>query len=94
MRCIFMLVLLMACSSKGPIQLSEKAKEVEVLSSKPIGCHVVGKVIGKSDIGSKELALNDALNQSAEMGATALFVNQEVPNGKLMNVFGTAYHCE
>jgi hypothetical protein len=94
MRCIVMLLLLTACSSRGPVQLSEKAKEIEVLNSKPNGCHVVGKVIGKSEIGSKELALNDALNQSADMGASSLFVNQEVPNGKLMNVYGTAYHCE
>jgi hypothetical protein len=94
MRCVLMLLLLVACSSAGPVQLSEQAKAIEVVNARPIGCHVVGKVIGKSEVGSKELALNDALNQSADIGATALFVNQEVPNGKLMNVYGTAYHCE
>lgn len=88
------LLSLIACASKPVVQLSDKAKDIEVVAVKPVGCHVVGKVVGKDEIGSKELALNDALNQAANLGATTLHVNQEVPNGKKMMVHATAYKCD
>jgi len=92
MKLLLMLSFLAACSS-GPTQLSEKAKDLEVYTNKPTGCNVVGKVVGVNKMGSKELALNDALNQAAILGASGLHVNQEVPNGKNMTVYGTAYQC-
>lgn len=94
MKYSLMLLILMACSSKGPMQLSDEAKEIEVLSQRPTNCHVMGNVIGRHDEGSKELALNDALNQAVKLGATALYIKQEVPNGRKMAIFGTAYQCE
>jgi hypothetical protein len=93
MKYLFFSVLVVACSSR-PSQLSEKARELEVYASKPTDCRVAGKVVGIDKNGSKDLALNDALNQSAELNATGLFVNQEVPNGKIMNVHATAYQCD
>jgi hypothetical protein len=93
MRSLIFLLVLTACSSAQ--QLSDEAKNIEVLVNKPAsGCHTVGKVVGSHKEGSKELALNDALNQAAKLDATALHVNQEVPNGKVMKVFATAYKCD
>lgn len=82
-----------ACSSpKGA--LSNKAKELEIYAMKPSDCQVVGKVTGQNSDGSTELATNDALNQAAKIGATGIFVNQEVPNGILRAVHATAYKCD
>lgn len=93
MKYIVVLSLVAACSSR-PEMLSEKAKDIEVHQVKPAQCRVVGKVEGVNDQGSKELALNDALNQAADKGANGLFVDQEVPNGKKMMVYATAYDCD
>ena len=93
MKNLIFLLLAAACSSTT--QLSDDAKNVEVLVNKPSqGCHTVGKVVGIDDVGSKELAMNRALNQAAKLGATALHVSQEVPNGKKMTVYATAYKCD
>jgi uncharacterized lipoprotein YajG len=93
MKFIIPLVLLAACASR-PTQLTEKAKSLEVYQIKPINCPVAGRIVGEDENGSKELALNHALNQAAELNATGLFVNQEVPNGKTMTVHATAYECD
>lgn len=91
---LIILLLLGACSS-NPGQLTKKAKNLEVYNPKPSAeCRVVGKVVGQDKMGSKELALNHALNQAANLDATGIFVNQEVPNGNLMSVYATAYQCE
>lgn len=92
MKYVIFLALLAACSS-NPYKLSDKAKEIEVVVHKPNNCSVVGKVVGQNEQGSKDLAMNDALNQAAKLGATSLHVNQEVPNGKMMAVHATAYDC-
>ncbi|MGE3610494.1 MAG: hypothetical protein AB7I27_12970 [Bacteriovoracaceae bacterium] len=93
MKYLVLLSLLVACASK-PEQLTEKAKNLEVYVNKPANCNVVGKLTGTDDMGSKELALNKVMNQAADLGATGVHVNQEVPNGKKVTVYGTAYQCE
>lgn len=93
MKFLMAAFLLVGCASKST-QLTDEAKILEVYTSKPGDCRVVGKVTGKDQIGSKELALNDALNQAAELNASGIFVNEEVPNGKVMNVYATAYQCD
>lgn len=93
MKALFALIFLSACSS-GPVQLTKKAQELEVYPTKPASCKVMGRVVGEDKKGSKELALNHALNQAADLNATGLFVNQEVPNGSVMAVHATAYSCE
>lgn len=93
MKYVMGLLLLAACSSSSQ-KLSDKAKNIEVVPTKPQGCSVVGKIVGLNEAGSKDLALNHALNQAADIGATSLFVDQEVPNGKVMKVFATAFLCE
>lgn len=93
MKYALILMFLAACSSK-PVQLSDKAREIEVVTHKPTGCATVGKVVGIDETGSREVALNDALNQAADLGATSLHLNQEVPNGKNMAVHATAYKCD
>lgn len=93
MKYLILTAFLAACSSK-PAQLTDKAKNLEVYATRPSDCRVVGRVVGVDKSGSKELALNDALNQAADLKATGLFVNQEVPNGSVMNVHGTAYQCD
>lgn len=92
MKYLVLMALVVACSSSE--KLSEKAKDIEVHQTKPTQCRVVGKVEGVNEAGSKELALNNALNQAAEKGANGLFVNQEVPNGSKMTVYATAYQCD
>ena len=92
MKIFFLLVVLSACAGR-PMQLSEKAKDLEVYATKPTNCHVVGKVVGTDKNGSTELATNDALNQAADLKATGIHVNQEVPNGASRSVFATAYEC-
>lgn len=92
MKFVILAILGIACSSR-PGMLSEKGKDLEVYSSRPAGCHVVGKVVGVNDIWSTEMATNDALNQAAKLKATGIFVDQEVPNGKSRAVHATAYHC-
>lgn len=88
------LMFLVACASDPSEQLSEKAQEIEVHQTRPTQCRVVGKVEGVNLQGSKELALNHALNQAANKGANGVFVNQEVPNGNKMTVYATAYICD
>jgi uncharacterized protein YcfL len=92
MKYFLSLFMLAACSS-NPAVLTEKAKDVEVYNSKPTDCQVAGRVVGENKNGSKELALNHALNQAADLKATGIFVNQEVPNGSKMSVHATAYQC-
>lgn len=94
MKYLILLVLVSACSSGPVYELSDKAKDIEVVTNKPTGCSVVGKFVGNNDMGSKELALNDALNQAAKMNASVLHVNQEIPNGKKMAVHATGYKCD
>lgn len=93
MKYLLMLSLVVACSSRSE-KLSDKAKEIEVHQTKPTQCRVAGKVEGHNEQGSKELALNDALNQAADKDANGLFVNQEVPNGNKVTVYATAYDCD
>lgn len=93
MKYLLPLIFLGACSS-GPVQLSDEAKNLEVYGTKPVDCRVAGRVVGTDKNGSKELALNHALNQAADLGATGIYVNQEVPNGAVMNVHATAYQCD
>jgi Tfp pilus assembly ATPase PilU len=93
MKYLIPMFLLVACSS-NPTQLTEKAKNLEVYATKPADCRVAGRVVGVDKAGSKELALNHALNQAADLKASGIFVNQEVPNGNVMNVHATAYQCE
>ncbi len=93
MKYLILISFVVACSSRSE-KLSDKAKDIEVHQVKPTQCRVIGKVEGTNEQGSKELALNDALNQAADKGANGLFVNQEVPNGNKMSVFATAYECD
>jgi hypothetical protein len=83
---------LISCSS-GPEQLTEKGKNVEIYAQKPSDCRVTGRIVGVDKKGSKELALNQALNEAAKLGSTGIFVNQEIPNGSVMSVHATAYNC-
>lgn len=93
MKSLILVLLVSSCSSK-PVQLTEKAKNLEVFALKPADCRIMGRVVGVDKMGSKELALNDALNQAADLKASGVFVNQEVPNGSVMNVHATAYQCD
>jgi hypothetical protein len=93
MRYSFLMFFILSCSS-APIQLTDKAKELEVYATKPRDCTITGRFIGVDKMGSKELALNHALNQSSEVESTGVFINEEVPNGKIMNVHVTAYKCD
>jgi hypothetical protein len=93
MKYLIFAFIVISCSSRS-IQLTEKAKNLEVYATKPNDCRVAGRIVGINNEGSKELALNDALNQAADLKASGIYVNQEVPNGSVMNVHATAYQCD
>ncbi len=93
MKYLVFVFLISSCSSR-PVQLTEKAKNLEVYAVKPSDCRVAGRIVGTNKEGSKELALNDVLNQAADLKASGVFINQEVPNGSIMNVHATAYQCD
>ena len=92
MKYLILFVVVVSCASK-PGVLSEKAKDLEIYPNKPANCHVVGKVVGLDENGSTELATNHALSQAAELNASGIHVNQEVPNGKSRAVHATVYQC-
>ncbi|MFY7991780.1 MAG: hypothetical protein ACOVP4_00690 [Bacteriovoracaceae bacterium] len=86
------LALMVACST--PHQLNDQAKKIEVYTSAPKDCVVVGKVKGLHKEGSMDLARNQAINAAANLGANGVVINQEIPNGMKNEVFATAYQCE
>jgi hypothetical protein len=89
-----MFVSLVACAG-DPTRISERAQNIQIFTVKPaMACQVVGKVIGVDQQGSKELALNRAMNAAAKLNATGLIINQEVPNGNQITVHATAYNCD
>jgi hypothetical protein len=94
MKSLLLCLIAISCASRPQAQLTDEAREVEVLATKPANCNVQGRVVGFDETGSRELALNRAVNQAADLKATGLFVNQEVQNGKVMNVHATAYKCD
>ncbi len=90
----FILFILVAACSSGAGKLSQKAQDLEVFPNRPTNCQVVGKVVGVDKSGSTEMATNNALNQAAKLGASGVYVNQEVPNGNSRTVYATAYKCD
>jgi hypothetical protein len=92
MRILMFIFLVSACASPAG-QLTDKGRAVELLNSKPTKCEVIGKVVAKDHKGSSELAINRARNKAAAMKANALYVDQEIPNGKAREVNATAYRC-
>ena len=92
MKYLLFTFFLTSCSSV-PEQLTEKGKNVEIYAQNPSNCRVTGRIVGVDKKGSKELALNQALNEAAKLGSNGIFVNQEIPNGSVMSVHATAYNC-
>jgi hypothetical protein len=88
------LLSLIACANRPSGQLSKKALDLEIYPNRPTNCRVSGKIVGENFSGSTELATNDALNKAANLGATGIFINQEVPNGNKRAVHATAYTCD
>ena len=92
---LFIFVLLLASCGTSTTKLTSKGKDVEILSAQPKSeCSMVGKVVGENLEGSVELARNHARNLAAALGATALWIEQEVPNGNKVKVHASAYQCE
>ncbi len=94
MKSLLLCLIAISCASGPQGQLTDEARELEIFATKPTNCSVQGRVVGVDETGSRELALNRAVNQAAALKATGLFVNQEVQNGKVMNVHATAYKCD
>lgn len=86
------LFILASCSS-NPYKLTEEGKKVELKSNRPKNCEVIGRVSGESKDGEFEAAKNVARNNAAEKGADSLFINDQVQNGAIVKVLGTAYKC-
>lgn len=87
-------LVLVSCGT-SKTKLTDDGKEVQMFANKPgQECSVVGKVVGENSQGSPDLARNHARNLAGKLGANGMFINQEVPNGGVIRVFATAYHCE
>jgi len=93
-KIIFFLSLFSAYSCSTSYKLSSKASDLTVAQTKPTQCQVVGKVVGVHPEGSRDLALNHALNQAADQGADTLFIEQTIPNGQEVKVIATTYRCQ
>ncbi len=92
MKYLVLIVFIISCA--GPSgKLTEKAKKLEVFSTRPAKCRVIDKVIGTDKNGTSELAVNHALNQAADLGASGIFITEEIPNGKNRTVHAIAYEC-
>ena len=65
-----------------------------MLGNKPkSGCEVTAKVVGENDIGSPDMARNDARNKAADQGANSMFIDEEISNGSKWEIRATAYEC-
>jgi hypothetical protein len=94
MKYLVLIYLLVSCAG-DPTQLNQRAKSLEIFTTRPaMACTVVGRVVGVDRQGSRELAVNRALNAAAKQGATGILINQEVPNGPVITVHATAYNCD
>ncbi len=91
---MFFLVLSLMVSCATSYQLDEQSKKIEIYSTAPKDCVVVGKVEGVHKKGSMDLARNQAINEAAKLGANGVVINQEIPNGMKNEVFATAYKCD
>lgn len=94
MKVMFFLVLSLMVSCATSYQLDEQSKKIEIYSTAPKDCVVVGKVEGLHKKGSMDLARNQAINEAAKLGANGVVINQEIPNGMKNEVFATAYKCD
>lgn len=94
MKVMFFLVLSLMVSCATSYQLDEQSKKIEIYSTAPKDCVVVGKVEGVHKKGSMDLARNQAINEAAKLGANGVVINQEIPNGMKNEVFATAYKCD
>jgi hypothetical protein len=90
----FLLLPVLTVSCATSYQLNEESKKVEIYSSAPKDCVVVGKVEGVHKKGSMDLARNQAINEASKLGANGVVINQEIPNGMKNEVFATAYKCD
>ena len=94
MKLMIFLVSVMAVGCSSSHQLNAESKQIEIYSSAPKDCVVVGKVVGSHLEGSMDLARNQAINKANELGANGVVVDQEIPNGRKMNSYVTAYKCD
>lgn len=94
MKVMFFLALSLMVSCSTSYQLDEQSKKIEIYSTAPKDCVVVGKVEGLHKKGSMDLARNQAINEAAKLGANGVVINQEIPNGMKNEVFATAYKCD
>lgn len=90
----FLLVLISSCAS-NPHHLSDEAKELDVLTSKPKDndCEILAKVKGTHDKGSERMAKNMAQNMAADEGADSIYFDESVSNGSKREVMASAYKC-
>ncbi|MBT6324782.1 MAG: hypothetical protein HOJ35_02340 [Bdellovibrionales bacterium] len=86
-------ILFSSCSSlKG--ELTEKGMLVIEMSRVVHNdCRIVKKIIGEDDSGTIELAVNHAKNLASEIDANFIMINDEIVNGKDVQVHAGAYRC-
>jgi uncharacterized protein YbjQ (UPF0145 family) len=94
MKYLVLFLVIYGCAG-DPTRKPERAESIQIFTVRPaMACEVIGKVKGIDRQGSRELALNRAIQAARKLGATGIVINQEVPNGPVITVHATAYNCE
>ncbi len=88
---IFALLLLASCST--PHTLTSDGAKVNIAKNKQKSCSVIGKFEGKHEEGSVDLARNQAVNMAADKGATDVYFEEEINNGRKWTVHAIGYMC-
>lgn len=87
------LILLTSCSV-SKTKLSDEAKDIKVVYTKPSkNCSALKKVIGENDEGVLDLAINHARNLAAIEDASTLYIEDKVNVSQKWRVYATAYIC-
>src|SRR3989339_270852 len=90
---VCLLVLCGSCAS-GPITMTKKGKEVKIVHKSNVSsCDIVGKVFGKDETGSEELAKIDLQNAAADMEVDTVVITETIQNGKIVVIHAMGYRC-
>jgi len=82
-----------ACAS-GPTMMTKKGKEVQIVHKSNVSnCDIVGKVFGKDESGSEEIAKIDLQNAASDMEVDTVVITETIQNGKVVVLHAMGYRC-
>jgi len=95
-KIISMVIVLVICGScaSGPTTMTKKGKEVQIVHKSNVSsCDLVGKVFGKDEDGSEEIAKIDLQNAAADMKVDTVVITETIQNGKVVVIHAMGYRC-